>query len=371
MNNWSRFLVHALTAKAVPWRLAGVGLIAGTLAGLGAYQLDSGRVFSILAPPALILILLNLAIYLFKIAKVLALPRIQRQPRLATWLAKYAPKPTTNGATDQQITRKIAAALAIVSNAVAVGLAVGVIAGIYLRGLVVEYQAGWESTLLDSAAVSAFLHVILSPSAWVIGLSIPGPEQIAVLRIVAGQGGGEAKVWLHLWSASVALWVIVPRLGLALAAISKSLRHQQTSAPTQPATLPAMMVSYCLPEAEQRSQQLASKVAAATSWPLQIVDTQLIAYGEEEKAAVIAADSAQAAVVLVGIASTPEQETHGKLLDLLSQSFQKLAVVLDDQPWQHGRASTQRIASRIKAWQEMVPAGTPVVALSPDQSQTS
>ncbi len=62
-------------------------------------------------------------------------------------------------------------------------LAAGAIAGLYLRGIALEYRAGWQSTFLDAGDVAGLLHVVLAPGAWLTGIAIPGADH---LRTIAG-----------------------------------------------------------------------------------------------------------------------------------------------------------------------------------------
>ncbi len=365
MNNWSTHLASMLASRSLPWRLTAAALLIGMVAGLGAYQLDSGRIFNILAPPALILILANLAIYLFKVVKFIVLAGCPDPPKLAAWLTARLPVPQQDQAVPDLPARRITASLAVVSNAFAVGLAAGVVGGIYLRGLIVEYRAGWESTLLDATAVAGLLEILLAPAAWVTGLNLPDAGQIAGLRLVDNAGGGDARLWLYLWSASVAIWVIAPRLVLAGIALAKcnSKPRQRTSKPPV-ASLPTLLIHYCLPGSDARADGLATIAADACPWPAQIVAKQSIAYGEEEEAAALSSDAAVAAIVLVGISSTPEPETHGVLIEQLKVHFEQVAVVLDVQPW---RDEEERIKQRRAAWLALVADDIPVIALDSRQ----
>ena len=80
-------------------------------------------------------------------------------------------------------------------------LAAGAIAGLYLRGIALEYRAGWQSTFLDAADVARVLHVVLAPGAWLTGIAIPGADH---LRTIGGDSAGEnAAPWIHLYAATI------------------------------------------------------------------------------------------------------------------------------------------------------------------------
>ena len=113
----------------------------------------------------------------------------------------------------------MAARAARVLHLAAALFALGAVAGLYVRGLVFEYRAGWESTFLDAPAVHALLSFFLSPAAQLIGASFPSVDQIAALRFTNGApGNANAALWIHLYAITVGVIVIVPRLALALIA---------------------------------------------------------------------------------------------------------------------------------------------------------
>ena len=56
------------------------------------------------------------------------------------------------------------ARMALVLHFSAAALALGLMAGLYLRGLVLDYRAGWQSTFLQAPAVQALLDTLLALS---------------------------------------------------------------------------------------------------------------------------------------------------------------------------------------------------------------
>src|SRR5690606_4033371 len=96
--------------------------------------------------------------------------------------------------------------------------ALGAVAGLFLRGLVFEYRAGWESTDLGRGSVRALLSVVLAPAARIVGEPYPTVQELAALRwtAAAAPGAGEtAGRWIVLYAVTVFGAVIVPRLLLA------------------------------------------------------------------------------------------------------------------------------------------------------------
>ncbi len=90
----------------------------------------------------------------------------------------------------------------------ALALVIGALSGMYVRGLVFEYRATWESTLLSAGQVQALLQVLLGPAAWVLDVSLPDISTFP-------PEGGDAAVWIHLYAITALLYVVVPRGALA------------------------------------------------------------------------------------------------------------------------------------------------------------
>lgn len=98
----------------------------------------------------------------------------------------------------------------------AAGLVLGAVGGMYLRGLVLEYRVGWESTFLDAAGVHRFLSVVLWPGL-VAGIGrLPSIEALDALRGAPDSGAAEnAASWIHLYAFTALSLVLVPRAILA------------------------------------------------------------------------------------------------------------------------------------------------------------
>ena len=106
-----------------------------------------------------------------------------------------------------------AARAARILHVAAAAFALGIIGGLYVRGLVLEYRATWESTFLDAATVRSLVAFFYAPGALVSGMVVPDIARIAAIRAPASEN---AAPWLHLMAATLAVVVIVPRLMLAL-----------------------------------------------------------------------------------------------------------------------------------------------------------
>lgn len=112
--------------------------------------------------------------------------------------------------------------LALVLHVAAAALALGLIAGLYLRGMVLDYRAGWQSTFLDAPVVQAALNLLLAPAQWLTGIAVP---DVAPLRIGPGADAqASAAPWIHLLAATLAWAVVLPRLLLAAVAAGRARR---------------------------------------------------------------------------------------------------------------------------------------------------
>ena len=189
-----------------------LAVLLGLLAGVVADQLGPPQRVNLLAPAVWAVVLWNLVVYLS-----LAWPGAgqglrswlaqnlsgRAQPATALWASHAAPLGLQR--------------VALLLHLAAAALALGLMAGLYLRGLVLDYRAGWQSTFLDSARVQSALDVLLAPASALSGIAVP---DVAPLRLAAGQdAGASAAAWIHLLAATLLLWVVLPRLLLAAVAL--------------------------------------------------------------------------------------------------------------------------------------------------------
>ena len=103
-------------------------------------------------------------------------------------------------------------------------LAVGLVAGLYIRGIALRYEAGWESTFLGPTSVHLLLVLFYGPAAALSGMGLPSSDGIEALRWTGVSGGGEAASWIHLIALTALLYIVIPRFGLALLSGIKLLR---------------------------------------------------------------------------------------------------------------------------------------------------
>jgi hypothetical protein len=104
----------------------------------------------------------------------------------------------------------------------ALGLALGAIAGLYVRGLFFEYEMVWRSTFVrEPGTVAAILRVLLAPACALLGRPLPTTADAAALLAPEGVA---AAPWIHLLAATALLAVVLPRAFLALVAARRLRR---------------------------------------------------------------------------------------------------------------------------------------------------
>lgn len=260
-------------------------------------------------------------------------------------------------------------------------LALGLVAGFYLRGIALEYRAGWESTFLDAGQVRTLLGWVYGPASAATGIELPVDEAaIAALHWRDGQGGGPAAPWIHLMAATAILYVVVPRLLLALAATARLRRVDASMTPPESllayargvlggsdAALPPRVVrltAYAYEPAAAAERGLQQLLAAAFGADTRVEFGAMLPYGEEARFdATLRGTAPDIEVVLFNLASTPEAENHGTVLQTLlahpsaGADPRRLALV-DESPYlarMGGDASLAgRVAQRRAAWRDFV-----------------
>lgn len=192
-----------------------LALLLGLGTGVLADQLGTPQRVNLLAPAVWAVVAWNLAVYVLMLVPF-------PTGGLRAWLAGLglrgpggAGTPAAAGALwAEHAAPLMTHRAALVLHSAAAALAAGLVAGLYLRGLVLDYRAGWQSTFLDAAAVQQALAWLLAPASALTGITVP---DVAPLRLAPGADAtATAAPWIHLYAATLALAVIVPRCLLAL-----------------------------------------------------------------------------------------------------------------------------------------------------------
>jgi hypothetical protein len=195
-----------------------LALVLGFGVGLAVDQLGPPQRVNLLAPAVWAVVAWNLVVY-----AALLLP----VPGLRQALARWGHRGDSDLATvwARHAAPLTLERLALLLHAASAALALGLIGGLYLRGLVLDYRAGWQSTFLDAGAVQTLLGTLLAPASALTGIVLP---DVAPLRVGPdGVASATAAPWIHLYASTLALFVVLPRGLLALRAGWRSRRLSQ------------------------------------------------------------------------------------------------------------------------------------------------
>lgn len=378
LASWPRWFAPALVALALA-------------AGVASDALGAGRRVDLLAPPLLALLAWNLAVYLL-IALRAAARRFAGSPTLpgpierliarAARRVAFGRRPAPRTAPVQAFGRAWAQAgapltsarVAFALHASAAAFAVGALLAMYLRGLALEYRAGWESTFLDAGAVHAIVSAVLGPASRIGGIALPDVDAIAALR--SPSPGENAARWIHLYAITIAIAVLVPRVALACwQAVAQArlasrfpLRLDDAYFRALARTLAggeavAWVYPHALRASEHAIERLRALVGAAIGPRTRTTVAAVTEYGSEDSIAPPAAADAPALVLaLFALSATPERETHGAFVASLARRFgarAPLAVLVDESALRSrfagtGASGETRIAERRAAWQRML-----------------
>ena len=406
--------IPALAAAAREVRVplwTGVGLVAvAGVIGVASSALGPSRRINVLSVPILLVLGWNLVVYLLLLAS-LAIRRRRASARgapapsaaserLLMWLAERAARlrgafadGTTAGARAATAAylagwRRVAAPVILARGRAflhlgSAGLAAGMIIGMYVRGIVFEYRATWESTFLGPAQVHALLVAVLGPAAAVLGQSVPDAAALALIR---APGSGEAASVIHLFAMTALLWVIAPRLALAAIDTARARGKARRLAlhldePYYRRLLAEYRGDATNVYAVPYSGELDPAAADALREHLQRLEGTAVelhvcppvAYGTEasewlERALSDRRGTSPAAppnerwlALVMSLAQTPEGEVHGeligKLLERAAALRYRLILVVDASGYRRRLAGTQveqrRLEERREAWNRM------------------
>lgn len=354
---------HPVARLAHAWRwrpwVGGAVVGAAFVAGAAADALGGARVVDILYSPALPLVVWNLAVYALLAAGFVARYGEPSAPgplrRAIAWLAGAVRGAGGPGREDPagralaafarnwsaRATPLYAARAARILHLAAAALALGVIGGLYVRGVALEFRATWESTFLDAPTVRAIAAAAYAPGAWLLGAAVPDAAHVAAIRAPDSEN---AAPWLHLMAATLAAVVVVPRLLLALATAlveryrAAHLREDLTDAyfarmlrgfHQGAAAVHVVAYSYALPPAA--AVVLQSMLARALGGNVTVSVAPPVGYGDEDALSATAATGRDAPWIAVfNATATPEREAHGRFLAALRTRAATLIAVVDE-----------------------------------------
>jgi len=257
----------------------------------------------------------------------------------------------------------------------------------YLRALGIEYRAGWESTFLDAGAVHGLVSTLLGPASALTQVPLPDTARIAAIRWDGPIGGGEiAGPWMHLYAATAAGFVIIPRLALAAWSHIRVL-HLARRSPVpgredfylrrllrgaQGLTTQVRVTPYAFTPGSEAKQRLVGLLEGAFGENVSVQFDAPAEYGSEDRWLKEAAFSPAIDhhIVMFNLASTPEIENHGSFAVGLRQRLADektgtaVALLLDEGNYRerlgHGAGSYDRLNSRRAAWQQALSPAAPL-----------
>lgn len=372
-------------------------LLASFAFGFALTVLDRSRIVNVLAFPLAGLVLWNFAVYVAALAS--AVRGRTRVPAAAAWYDRWLRRRVERWLRrseefDAPLARALQAFVAEWHDAArpllaahatrlfhlaALTVALGLIAGMYWRGLTLEYVAAWQSTFLSPSGVRTALQAVYGPASLLTGIPLPRTaEEIDALHWRGG-GGVLAAPWIHLIAVTAFLWIVVPRALLALVATLRAARLARR-APLPPAALaearellagqgvatggqPADAVPYAFEPPAGADRALTRVLEAALGSSVRLALRAPVAYGaEDEFLRQLDGDGLAAGVVAVvcNLAGTPEAENHGTLIAGLRDAVRRRArngraiVVVDASAYARrmGDALAARVAERSATWLE-------------------
>ena len=230
--------VAALREPAVHWRWLARGLpLLALLLGLAVDRIANAHRVDLLSPPLLIVLAWNLCVYLLMAWQAWRTPRPQRQSGPGAWLQglRFFSRPgrglAARIAADFHVrwvthaSDVLAQRAARVLHLCAAAWAAGIALSLLLRGLVVRYQFGWESTFLDATQVHAIVSVLFWPLTALFGAAPFTLQEIAATQNFAGEGAAGNR-WVWMYVGLLVLAVVLPRLALAAWARWREARWQ-------------------------------------------------------------------------------------------------------------------------------------------------
>lgn len=390
-------LVHPVPWR--PWALA-IGSLLAFGTGYSAAEFGPEQRLNLLSFPLVGLLLWNLAFYILLGISAAGSRRSRQRPPvpeepapgwLNLWRRFQSRRFTDSGATPAS--RAMAAfarawtghtarlrtvEIRQVLHGLAAALAAGLIAGLYVRGLALEYRAGWESTFLEAGTMERWLKIVFGPAAWLTGIELPDAAQLSRIAWNSGAAGENAAPWIHLAAVTAGLFIIAPRLILAWLSGRRTdrLRNELTVYSLDGYIRPllhagqgggerAVLVPLGHQPAERSLAIVRSLVSGLLGGSARMELLAPVKYGDEQARldALPAALSTPPAwlITLINLAATPEAEIHGDWLrglrQLVDEGTVTRVLLLADGTAYRSTLSTgdadRRGAERFAAWRSL------------------
>jgi hypothetical protein len=262
-------------------------------------------------------------------------------------------------------------------------VALGLVAGLYVRGLVLHYEAGWNSTFLRAIQVRSVFGLLYGPAAALSGIALPTIEQVEAMRWNEAEGGAPAASFIHLIALTAFLYIVLPRFVLAMAStvsLWRALQNprlpegfmpyarsilRETGRVTQ---LTTSAVTYGYTPSRDALAGLNALLSDALRGEVKVEVSVSVAYGEEDGFAKRMRGSplldASCHVLLMSLSSTPESENHGAMIEAMQGALGRknggLLLVVDASSYAARMGDDETLASRIaersRTWRDFAAA---------------
>jgi hypothetical protein len=295
--------------------------------------------------------------------------RFASQPTLERGLIRFAGDwGTASGPlTDARLRRTLHLGAAL--------FAVGVVAAMLIRArYMAAYEAGWAGTWAGAEQeIATLLRIVLGPASLVTGLPLSSAAQLQELRGSSQNAGN----WLLLWAVTAVLFVVLPRLVLALLNglkaellrrrlpirqdfYSRSLLRDALGEPGK-----ARLVAYGVDLVGDRRERLDRMLRAALGEKVSLTVDAPVAYGSEDHWLFANAkhlSESDFLILLFSLSSTPEAENHGAFAgavrEELADAPTSLIVLLEEgalrSRLQGTPSAERRLSDRHQAWRDVL-----------------
>ena len=365
--------------RTSPWGLALLAPLCFLL-GLMTNYLGMSTEVNILLNPVMALLAWNLAIYLFLAVSKLVHWKRPAAPQLSIpgWLLKLKGHLPVMGA-DLEKSRVLVKArarflglwygqfggvarfrAAALFHGLAACLALGVITGLYVRGLGQKYHFQWFSTFITDLETSRQLLEIFFKPALLAGY----PLFRGALPALSGEHNGPA--WIHLLALSSLIYIIAPRLLLVWRSLTRARRALAALGLGTGGDYDAELLRFAAGGARglfwfdysySPTEPVKAKLAqaAAQVWGSGLAETSAISleWGQTSFEPPESKSGDPLWLFCFNGAQTPEAEVHGEwmrhVLDRAHQEKAEVLAIVD-----HQRVSEDQKSSRQDAWRSIL-----------------
>jgi hypothetical protein len=370
---------------SVPKWLIVLPVVLAFVLGIAADSLTSGGKIQLLSLPLLALLVWNLAVYGWIVFRKFR-PAKESHPDnwIGEWLAQRLDqirqlldgegKDDTWSAlrlrfigiwTERNRERHLNLLLAVFHGA-AIAVVVGMVAGMYVRGLGFEYRAGWGSTFLSAESLYRFLVIVLGPSSAMINVPIPDPDALRELAWSVNPKGGDAAPWIHLYAETCFSYVLLPRACLAFRAWRRWSRFEweiESNSDQEPVEIAADAKRVCVipfnVSLDSAMRELLRSTLADESGPPNVEFREAVEYDSVRDYFAdlkFQSDAPPASLaVTFSLGATPEKEIHGDVVErcqsLARRSEASVSILLEASGFlRRFGDDEERFAARLKNW---------------------